>query len=162
MGGYNLSELSVLVAEDSEFMRKILVAMLRAIGVPRIRLCEDGESALEELVATPADLVIADWNMMPMPGIDLVKTLRRPAVSPCPDVPIIMVTGHTELDRVIEARQAGISGYLRKPISTQMLYDRIVQLIENPMPELRDWGNVDAPAAATPTDEDPDESWVIG
>ena len=162
MGGYDLSQLNVVVAEDSEFMRKILVAMLKAIGVPSVRLCEDGASALDQLAERPADLVIADWNMLPMPGIELVKTLRRQAVSPCPDVPIIMVTGHTELDRVMEARKAGISGYLRKPISAQMLYDRIVQLIENPTPELRDWGNVGAPVEPDTAPADEDESWVVG
>ena len=149
MGGYDLSKLDVLVADDNDFMLRILDTMLKAVGITNVRRCTNSEQAYAALVRKPADIVIVDWNMAPVPGIELVRKLRDARTSPCPDAPIIMLTGHSDRDRVIEAREAGISSYLRKPVSVQVLYKRIVEIVENPRPVLR----------AEPAEDD---IWAIG
>ena len=84
-----------------------------------------------------AYLVICDWNMAPVDGLTFCKELRGGPNSPNPYVPIIMLTGHTESERVLESREAGINHFLAKPVSVKALSDRIVSLIDHPRPFVR-------------------------
>ena len=84
-----------------------------------------------------ADIVLTDWHMEPQDGIDLVRIIRNSKDSPNPYVPIIMLTGHTELQRVIDARDAGVNEFLAKPLSAKSLYGRIATIIESPRPFVR-------------------------
>lgn len=137
MAGYNLSKLEILVVDDNFYMLNIIETMLRSMGIEKVRCFRDVKTALSGLKEMPPDIIITDCHMQPVSGIELVKRIRDER-GPCPYVPIIMLTGFTELDRVVEARDAGVSDFLKKPISAQTLYERIVELIENPKPFIRD------------------------
>jgi two-component system, chemotaxis family, chemotaxis protein CheY len=107
----------VLVADDSGTMRKILVRSLNALGVTDLVEAPDGVVALELFNKTPFDLVLSDWNMPNMTGIDLLKAIRATGSK----VPVIMITTEAEKSRVLEAVQAGASGYVIKPFETEGL-----------------------------------------
>ena len=134
---YNLEELNVLVLDDSPNMRALVVSILYALGVKNIVEAADVTRAFIELKHFPADIVVTDWHMEPLDGLDFVRMVRNNDDSPNPYVPIIMLTGHTELQRVIESRDAGINEFLAKPLSAKALYQRIVTIIENPRPFIR-------------------------
>ena len=82
-------------------------------------------------------MIIADWHMEPLDGLDFVRLVRTAKDSPNPYVPIIMLTGHTEYQRVCEARDAGVNEFLAKPISAKALYMRFASIIDNPRPFIR-------------------------
>ena len=84
-----------------------------------------------------ADVLIVDWHMQPLDGLDFVRLVRTASDSPNPYVPIIMLTGYTEYARVVEARDAGINEFLAKPISAKSLYLRFAAIIDNPRPFIR-------------------------
>jgi len=132
MLNYDLSELTVLVAEDSEMMSKILRGILRALGIRKVIEVNSGLDAFHYLKDHDIDLVIADNMMEPMSGIELVSLIRSGAEGVDPFAPFIMVSGFTDVQRIIEARDAGISEYLAKPISAKQVYQRISSVIENP------------------------------
>lgn len=129
---YDLSRIDCLLVDDHREMRTLLQALLRGLGVNRIRAAVDGTAALRKLREQPADLVITDWKMAPMDGLDLVRELRDEFRSPCPTVPIIMITAHTERERVAEARDVGVTEFLAKPVTIDALYKRLVSVIEDP------------------------------
>jgi DNA-binding response OmpR family regulator len=83
------------------------------------------------------DLVILDWEMPLLTGAELVRIVRSPGTFPVPDVPIIMLTGHVERWRVIEATRLGVNEFLKKPVSGQALLDRILAILTRPRPMVR-------------------------
>jgi DNA-binding response OmpR family regulator len=80
------------------------------------------------------DIVLVDWEMPGLDGPGFVRTVRSPHSFPYPDVPLVMVTGHGERSRVIEAARLGINEYLLKPISSQALQARLLSIINHPRP----------------------------
>ncbi len=132
ISSYSLEALNVLVVEDNPNMQKLISEVLRALRIKNIRVAEDGGEALAELGARPADLVICDWEMEPMDGLVFTRTVRSDPESTDPYVPILMLTGHTQSERVEEARDAGVTEFLAKPISVQSLYERMCWIIEKP------------------------------
>ena len=107
----------VLVADDSGTMRKILVRSLNALGVTDLVEAADGSAALESFKQQPFDLVLTDWNMPNMTGVELLKAIRATGSK----VPVILITTEAEKTRVVEAVQAGASGYVIKPFETEGL-----------------------------------------
>ncbi|HEX7007106.1 MAG TPA: response regulator [Alphaproteobacteria bacterium] len=142
MKAYDLSQLRVTIVEDDRQMRSILTACLTAFGVTDIQICADGKEALGRLWLYPADLVLTDWEMKPMSGIEMVRALRDETTSPRPDIPIVMITGHTQAAKVLEARDSGVTLFLAKPIAPHALYARLVHIVE---------ASVDAPVRAVST-----------
>lgn len=134
---YNFSRLSVLVADPNRHMRLVPTQILRGFGMARIVETDDGADAFSEMRAGPVDFVICDWMMEPLDGYDFTKLVRTAKDSPNPFVPIIMLTGHTEVGRVMRARDAGATEFLAKPVSAQTIYRRLVSIIENPRPFVR-------------------------
>ena len=132
MTDYNLERLNILVIDDNKHMRNLVKSILGALGVRTIMEAADGADALKELRHFAADIIILDWNMDPLDGLDLTRMIRQPNDSANPFVPIIMLTGHTEMKRVIEARDSGINEFLAKPVSAKRLYERIKSVIEKP------------------------------
>lgn len=128
----DLSNLRFLVVEDNTHMRRIIRMLLTGFGARDVVEAEDGASGLEAFQATSPDIVIADWVMPIIDGLELARMLRNRDSSTNPFVPIIMLTGHSEKKRVIEARDAGITEFLCKPISAKSLYLRIANTIVNP------------------------------
>ena len=137
MSYLDLSVLYVLIVDDNKHMRTILKTLLRALGVINVRECADAAQAFTELRQFPVDVIICDWAMEPLDGLDFTRLVRTAADSTNPFVPIILLTGHTELDRVKEARDAGITEFLAKPVSAMALQRRIESVILNPRPFIR-------------------------
>jgi DNA-binding response OmpR family regulator len=129
--------LKVLIVDDDPYMRKVVRTMLTAIGVKTIFDANDGVSGLEALRQHNPDVVIVDWEMPMIDGAQFVRMVRQPGEFPMPDVPIIMLSGHGDRWRVIEAARIGAHEYLLKPVSTKALYDRIVAVIGKPRPTIQ-------------------------
>ncbi|MBT5296966.1 MAG: response regulator [Rhodospirillaceae bacterium] len=132
MAEYDLSNLNVLVVEDNKHMQLMLKEILRSFRIKNVRTSDDGADAIKELKSFAVDLINCDWNMQPIDGLDFVRMVRTDSDSANPFIPFIMLTGHTETQRVFEARDAGISEFLAKPISSKALYQRICSVIERP------------------------------
>jgi len=121
----SLSDIHVLLVDDNTQMRTLLRAMVRAGGITRISESESALEAFEIMRTTPIDLVLVDWRMQPIDGITFTRMARNDHDAPNPYVPILMVTAHTEVSRVAAARDAGVTGFVRKPISSRLLFDRM-------------------------------------
>jgi two-component system, chemotaxis family, chemotaxis protein CheY len=134
---YNLEHLQVQLIEDNSNMRALVKAMLNALGMENVHDYANGEQAMAALRDITPDLIITDWMMAPVDGLEYTKFIRDHIDSPDIFTPIILMTGHTERWRIIAARDAGVTELLAKPISAKTLYDRILAVIEKPRPFVR-------------------------
>ena len=126
-----------MVVDDNHHMRILLTEVLRAVGVRRVVQAEDGEQALKLLQVQEVDLIMTDLAMVPMDGVDFVRLLRNDPKSPAPMCPVLMISGHTTLRRIFEARDAGVNEFLSKPITARGVLHRIGQIIDHPRPFIR-------------------------
>jgi two-component system chemotaxis response regulator CheY len=124
----------VLVVDDEHFMRKVVRTLLMSIGIRTIYEASDGLAGLEMIRSAAPNVVIVDWQMPGLDGTAFVRIVRSPETFPYPDVPIIMLTGHGERSRVVEAVQIGVNEFLIKPVSSKALQDRLVAVLANPRP----------------------------
>src|SRR5918997_2127117 len=124
-----LEALRVLVADDNQHMRAILEVMLNSFGIKAIREVKDGSDGMEALRRWPADLAIVDFQMDPVDGVAFTRLVRTSPDTPNPYLPIIMLTGHSEMSRVTEARDAGVNEFIVKPLTAKALVDRINSVI---------------------------------
>ena len=116
-----------LVVDDSSPMREIVKQRLRELGYRHIEEADDGSTALPLLQSLPFDLLITDWTMPKMPGIELLKAVRGdPKLA---HLPVLMVTAEVKRDQIIQATQAGVSGYIIKPFTAQALADKVNKLL---------------------------------
>lgn len=129
--GLDFSDLRVLVVDDSFHMRELVRTFLEGFGIKEVATSSDAEEALDMVINTDPDLIITDWNMAPLSGLDFVQRIRNGVEVPNRFVPIIMLTGYTEMKRVEEARDAGINSFLAKPISAGSLYKRLVTSVQD-------------------------------
>jgi two-component system, chemotaxis family, chemotaxis protein CheY len=124
--------LKILLVDDNHHMRVLLIEILRAIGVKLIFEAADGAEALQVLRSQPIDIVMTDLAMQPLDGIDFVRLLRKSGDSPNPLVPVIMITGHSTMRRVGEARDVGVTEFLSKPVTARGVIERISRVVEHP------------------------------
>jgi two-component system, chemotaxis family, chemotaxis protein CheY len=124
--------LKVLIVEDNTHMRILLRTILNSIGIKDIAEASNGQSALDLLRERKPELVLTDLAMKPVDGLQFARSVRTDEHSPNPFVPIIMITGHTERQRVEAARDAGVSEFIAKPITAQSLFSRIAEIMERP------------------------------
>src|SRR5712664_1163217 len=122
----------ILVIDDEHYTRKVIRALLMSIGVKKIQEACDGHAGLDAICTVCPDIVLVDWEMPGLDGPGFVRTVRSPESFPHPDVPIIMLTGHGERSRVIEAARLGVHEYLLKPVSSRGLQSRILSVITQP------------------------------
>jgi YesN/AraC family two-component response regulator len=106
--------------------------MLTAIGVQHIHEANNGAAGLHANKDINPDIVFVDWEMPLIDGLQFIKMVRSPATFPIPDVPIVMLTGHGDRWRVIEAARLGVHEYLLKPVSTKALLERIASVLVKP------------------------------
>ena len=132
-----VQSLAVLVVDDNQYMRKVVRNILVNLGVKNVHEAADGIAGLEAIRMFAPDLVILDWEMPLLNGAELVRIVRSPGVFPVPDVPIIMLTGHVERWRVIEASRLGVNEFLKKPVSGKALLDRIIAIMTQPRAMVR-------------------------
>lgn len=130
--GFKFDKLSVLIVEDTVPMRKLVTSVLETLGVGTILNSSDGEKGFESFCKNNPDIVIADWHMIPMSGIELVQKIRKSPESPNKMVPVIMMTGYSAMLRVSEARDNGATEFLVKPFSANDLARRIAHVINKP------------------------------
>jgi len=129
-----IQSVCVLVVDDNQYMRKMIRNLLVNCGIKDIYEAADGIAALDSIRTMAPDVVILDWEMPLLSGPELVRIVRSPGVFPMPDIPIIMLTGHCERWRVVEAVRLGVNEYLTKPVSAKALYDRLVSITMQPRP----------------------------
>ena len=136
MGGsfLDLSQQSVMIVDDNRHMRALLCSIFRALKIKNLKEVGDGETALLEIEAFEPTLVVTDWHMEPMDGISLVKNIRHSAFSSVKYVPIIMLTGHSDLHRVQEARDSGVHEFMAKPVAAKDLLKRLEAIVGHPRP----------------------------
>jgi len=145
MAQYDFSRLSVLVVEDSKFMQSLILGVLRALGVERITLCENGEEAIRVLKPTNVagksaignsgiDLVFCDMFMPVVDGAMFLRWVRRSEKSPDRFLPIIMISAAADAGVLFGTRDAGVDEFLAKPFSATTILNRIKSVIENPRP----------------------------
>ncbi len=120
--------IEVLVVDDAATMRRIVRSLLRELGVKNVREAEDGSAALEELKRRRADLVISDWNMPHMSGIELLRAIR--GSESLKDIPVLMVTAETKKENVLEAVQAGVNNYIVKPFNAKTLEEKLNKIFK--------------------------------
>ena len=120
----------ILVVDDSSTMRRILMKTLARLGFHHASEASDGRAALVHLNASPVDLVIVDWHMPGMSGLELVRMMRSsPATR---DVPVLMVTANAAPDDVVQAVRAGITGYVVKPFTGETLKQQVAAALRAP------------------------------
>ena len=137
MSGYRFDRLRVLVVDDNAHMRKLVVTILQAFGVVQVYEADSGDRAWAILRESNPDVVVLDWVMEGMSGLDLIQMIRSNPATPNPFVPVIMLTGHTSLDHVRQARDAGVNEFIAKPVSVKTMMTRLVAVIESPRPYVR-------------------------
>ena len=130
----SLQSLKVLLIDDNQHMRAITSAVLQSAGVRQVREASDGAAALEILREQSVDLAIVDFNMFPLDGVEFTRLVRNSPDTANPYLPIIMMTGHSEKSRVFEARDAGVTEFVVKPITAKAILDRIQAVIFHPRP----------------------------
>lgn len=132
MPSVDVTQLNILIVEDNVHFRTLIRSILNALGMTSLVEAEDGVEALEILADQSPDLVILDWKMEGMDGVECVRQIRTiQGINRF--VPIIMVTGYTETSLMNLARDAGVNGFLGKPISPQSLLNRITGVMGNPL-----------------------------
>jgi len=121
-------KIKVLVVDDFPTMRRIVKNLLKQLGFENIDEAENGEDALRKLRNAEYGLVVSDWNMPVMEGIELLKNVRNdPALK---DIPFLMVTAEAEKEKVIEAIKAGVDNYIVKPFTGEVLKEKLEKIAQ--------------------------------
>lgn len=118
--------LKVLVVDDMSTMRRILKNVLKQIGYTDLHEAEDGAVGLKKLREGGFGLVVSDWNMPVMTGIELLRAIR--ADSDIKHLPVLMVTAEAQKDNIIEAVQAGVNNYVVKPFTADALLEKLEKI----------------------------------
>ncbi|MFQ5763427.1 MAG: response regulator [Rhodospirillales bacterium] len=119
--------MNVLTVDDDQSMRGVLGKLLRQLNFANIDEASDGAEALRKLRQGDFGLVISDWNMAPMDGIELLREVRADAK--LKDLPFIVVTAETRSDKMMAAKEAGVSNYLVKPFNAVALKGKLVKVL---------------------------------
>jgi two-component system chemotaxis response regulator CheY len=121
--------LKVLVVDDFSTMRRIVKNLLKQIGYKDIEEAEDGVQALSKLQDGGFGLVVSDWNMPNMDGLEMLQSVRQdPALK---EIPVLMVTAEAEKEKVITAIQAGVNNYVVKPFTGEILKEKLEKIFVN-------------------------------
>lgn len=124
-----IASTKVLIVDDYKTMLKIIGNLLRQLGFVHIEEATDGTMALEKLKNGEFDLIISDWNMEPMSGLDLLKVVRSDEKLKV--LPFIMVTAESKVENVVIAKQAGVTNYIVKPFNAQTLKGKLTTVFGN-------------------------------
>ena len=119
----------ILIVDDYKTMLRIIRNLLKQLGFNNVDEATDGSSALQKLRDKEFGLVISDWNMEPMSGLELLKEVRSD--SQLEKLPFIMVTAESKSENVVAAKQAGVSNYIVKPFNAATLKSKLNTVIGN-------------------------------
>jgi two-component system chemotaxis response regulator CheY len=117
-----------LVVDDFSTMRRIIRNLLKELGFNNVDEAEDGVQALNTLRGGNFQFVISDWNMPNMTGIDLLRSIRADAA--LKHIPVLMVTAEAKKENIIQAAQAGASGYVVKPFTAATLDEKLTKIFK--------------------------------
>ena len=132
-----LENLRVLLADDNAHMRAIVGAVLKSLGVRHVHEARDGADGLAILREYPIDLAIVDFRMAPVDGVEFTRLVRNSSDSKNPYLPIIMLTGYADRTRVVEAREAGVTELIVKPVTATAVISRLNAVVYHPRPFVR-------------------------
>lgn len=118
----------ILVVDDFSTMRRIIRNLLGELGFENIEEADDGATAMPLLESQEFDLLVLDWNMPGVPGIDVLKWVR--AHERLSAMPILMVTAEAKREQIVEAAQAGVSGYVVKPFTAETLKSKLERIFQ--------------------------------
>lgn len=117
--------MQILVVDDYQTMIRIIRNLLKQLGFNNVDDATDGKAALEKIAIKPYGLIISDWNMEPMTGLDLLKEVRGKGNK----VPFIMVTAESKTENVLAAREAGVNNYIVKPFNADTLKSKLASVL---------------------------------
>jgi two-component system chemotaxis response regulator CheY len=120
-------DLKILVVDDFPTQRKLIRRSLLALGFENVKEAIDGMDALEKLHREEFELIICDWNMPKMPGIDLLRAVR--ADEKLKETPFLMVTAEARRENIIEAARAGVTNYIAKPFTVESLQEKMEDIL---------------------------------
>lgn len=118
----------ILVVDDFSTMRRIIRNLLGELGFENIEEADDGATAMPLLESQEFDLLVLDWNMPGVPGIDVLKWVR--AHERLSAMPILMVTAEAKREQIVEAAQAGVNGYVVKPFTAETLKSKLERIFQ--------------------------------
>jgi two-component system, chemotaxis family, chemotaxis protein CheY len=119
----------VLIAEDNQYLRKLIRNLLVNVGIKKSDEVPDGLAGFEAIKSLEPDIVIVDWELPLLNGAELVRIIRTPGMLARAAIPVIMFGASAERWRIAEAKRLGVNAYLTMPISAKTLLDRIVSIL---------------------------------
>lgn len=119
-------DIKILVVDDSVGIRLAAKKVFQSLGYKNVTAADDGTTALAELKKAPFDLVVADWNMPNMSGVELLKEMKSD--SSLDQIPFLLVTGEENQESLMEAMKAGISNFMTKPYNAKVLSEKIERI----------------------------------
>jgi CheY-like chemotaxis protein len=128
---------TILVVDSNAYMRRLTRMMLTNLGAKTVVEAADGLAALEAIRVCDPDIMLLDWDMPVLNGIEVMHIVRSPGVFPRPNLPVIMLTGRGQRSAVMQALRAGVHEFLVKPTSPKALHDRLLSVIVKPRPMLQ-------------------------
>jgi len=128
-----LKPISFLVVDDRAYMRRVIKSILETLGCKRIDEAHHGGEALSIIRSWPPDIILSEALLQPMSGLEMLKAVRADK-SNVKFTPVIMITSETRRERVVAARNAGVTEYVAKPFNAKSLILRIREVIERPRP----------------------------
>ncbi len=127
-----LAHIKLLIVDDERMIQRLVHDVLNSLGFQYIKIASSGRAAIELVTNEDFDLIITDWRMQDINGLDFVRFLRDQAHTPKGRIPIIFLTGNAEARDVCEARDAGVNEYLIKPFTVQQLIKKVRNIVDNP------------------------------
>jgi CheY-like chemotaxis protein len=132
-----IQALNILIVDGNHYTRRLTRTMLMNLGAKSVIEATDGLAALESIRTCDPDVMLLDWDMPVLDGMEVMRIVRSPGVFPRPNLPIIMLTNRAERSAVIEALRAGAHEFLLKPTSPEALRDRLTSIMLNPRPMMK-------------------------
>jgi CheY-like chemotaxis protein len=132
-----LQGLNILIVDGNQYMRRVTRTMLTNLGAKSVIEAADGLDALEQIRLSDPDIMLLDWDMPVLNGMEVMRIVRSPGVFPRPNLPIIMLTTRAQRSAVMEAMHGGVHEFLVKPTSPRALRDRLTSIVVKPRPMVR-------------------------
>lgn len=129
---FNFSKLSILVVDDNQHMRQLVCTVLKTMGVGTVTKADSGAAALKLIRQETPDIILVDWLMEPMDGLEMTRVIRNDPSCPARLAPVILMTGYSAHTRVVAARDLGVTEFLIKPFTAEALAKRIAHVIVQP------------------------------
>lgn len=127
-----LNGLNILIVDGNSYMRRLTRTMLINLGAQTVIEAADGLAALEAIRNCDPDIMVIDWDMPILDGMEVMRIVRSPGVFPRPNLPIIMLTNRSHRSSVMEAMRNGVHEFLLKPTSPKALRDRLMSILGRP------------------------------